>query len=234
VSGVRTPRGPSLNSQRLDSYTSTRGDLLPLLPRYAGRILDIGCSNGALGLALKQRFGAYVAGIEIDPDFAHEAATKLDRVVCDDALAGLEQLQDEPFDCAICADVLEHLVDPAAVLRAVRTLLTPGATVVVSVPNVRFYDTFVQLAVRGRWPERDRGIYDRTHLRWFTDANARALFADTGFAVTHASQNYRLHDSPNARINRLAPRVARGPLRAFLAYQLLYAVTPVTDAATQS
>jgi hypothetical protein len=39
-------------------------------------------------------------------------------------------------------------------------------------------------------------------------------------------ENYRLRDRPDARVNRFAPSVARGPLRPFLAYQLLYTLTP--------
>ena len=207
---------------RVESYTTPRSDLAPLLPLTAGRILDVGCSNGAFGADVKRRLGSTVVGIEIDPDFAREAAQRIDRVVCDDALAAVAALHGERFDCVVCADVLEHLVDPGAVLTALRGLLAPRATVVVSLPNVRFYDTFVQLGVRGRWPERDRGVHDRTHLRWFTDANARALFSRTGFHVVRSSANYRLRDRPDARINRVASHVARGPLRPFLAYQLLY------------
>ena len=209
---------------RAESYTTPRPDLLPLLPPTARRVLDVGCSNGAFGADVKRRLGSTVVGIEIDPGFASEAAQRIDRVVCDDALVALAELRDERFDCIVCADVLEHLVDPDAVLTALTGLLSPRGTVVVSLPNVRFYDTFVQLGVRGRWPERDRGVHDRTHLRWFTDANARALFHRAGLHVVRSSVNYRLRDRPDARINRFAPRVARGPLRPFLAYQLLYAL----------
>jgi 2-polyprenyl-3-methyl-5-hydroxy-6-metoxy-1,4-benzoquinol methylase len=189
--------------------------------------LDVGCSNGAFGADVKRRFGSTVVGIEIDRGFALEAAQRIDRVVCDDALVALAELRDERFDCVVCADVLEHLVDPEAVLRALRDLLSPAGTIVVSLPNVRFYDTFVQLGVRGRWPERDRGVHDRTHLRWFTDANARALFSRVGLEVVRSAANYRLRDRPDARINQMASRVARGPLRPFLTYQLLYALTSV-------
>jgi 2-polyprenyl-3-methyl-5-hydroxy-6-metoxy-1,4-benzoquinol methylase len=211
---------------RVSSYTSRRPDLLAFLPVRAQHVLDVGCSNGTFGVEVKRLLGATVVGIEIDPGFAGEAMERIDRVICDDALRALRGLRGEQFDCAICADVLEHLVDPDAALVALRELLSPQATVVVSLPNVRFYDTFVQLGLRGRWPERDRGVHDRTHLRWFTDANARALFARTGFRVTCFGTNYRLRDAPSARVNRFAPRLARGPLRPFLAYQLLYALTP--------
>lgn len=211
---------------RVASYTSTRPDLASLLPHAATHVLDVGCSNGAFGAEVKARLGATVVGIEIDADFAREAETRLDRVVCGDAVDGLDALRGERFDCAICADVLEHLAAPDAALAGVRDLLAPGATVLVSLPNVRFYDTFVQLGLRGRWPERDRGVHDRTHLRWFTDTNARALFARSGYRVVRSAANYRLRDNPGARLNRFAARLARGPLRPFLAYQLLYTLTP--------
>jgi 2-polyprenyl-3-methyl-5-hydroxy-6-metoxy-1,4-benzoquinol methylase len=213
-------------SNRVSSYTSRRPDLVPLMPWKAERVLDIGCSNGAFGAEVKRLLGATVVGIEIDPDFAREAEDRIDRVVCGDALRALDELSGERFDCVVCADVLEHLADPDGVLTALRELLSAGATVVVSLPNVRFYDTFVQLGLRGRWPERERGVHDRTHLRWFTDANARALFARTRYRVVRSGANYRLRDSPGARVNRFASRLARGPLRPFLAYQLLYALTP--------
>lgn len=219
-----------MTSARVSSYTSTRPDVLALLPSHASRVLDVGCSNGTLGSEVKRVFDANVVGIEIDPGFASEAAGRLDRVICDDALGAMDKLRGERFDCVVCADVLEHLVDPEAVLTALHRVLAPGAGVVVSLPNVRFYDTFVQLGIRGRWPERERGVHDRTHLRWFTDANARAMFARSGFRILSSRANYRLRDSPGGRLNRFAARVARGPLRPFLAYQLLYSLLPAGDA----
>jgi 2-polyprenyl-3-methyl-5-hydroxy-6-metoxy-1,4-benzoquinol methylase len=211
-----------VSNTRVESYTTPRADLLPFLPGAAARVLDVGCSNGAFGAEIKQRLDCIVVGVEIDPGFAREAARRIDSVVCDDALSAVSALRNQRFDCIICADVLEHLVDPGAVLTGLHGVLAPGGTIVVSIPNVRFYDTFVQLGLRGWWPERERGVHDRTHLRWFTDANARALFRRTGFRVSRSSANYRLRDRPDARVNQMAHLVARGPLRPFLAYQLLY------------
>jgi hypothetical protein len=135
-----------------------------------------------------------------------------------DALSCLTEL-DERFDLVICADTLEHMVDPDAVLREVRRLTDQC---IVSLPNVRFYTTFTELALRGRWPRRDRGVHDRTHLRWFTDRDARAMFDRADFRVEATTNRYRLSDSPDSRKNEYADYVARGPLRGFLAYQHLY------------
>ncbi len=86
-----------------------------------------------------------------------------------------------PFDCLIAADVLEHLADPWAVLRGVAAMLAPGATAVVSLPNVLFWGALARV-VRGRsWPREDFGVFDRTHLRWFSTSDAVELLEQAGF-----------------------------------------------------
>jgi 2-polyprenyl-3-methyl-5-hydroxy-6-metoxy-1,4-benzoquinol methylase len=208
------------------SYTGPREDVVALIPPGAGRILDVGCSDGTLGAGLRAR-GAEVWGIEYDPDFASVASARLDRVLQGDAATVVRELEDEePFDVVICADVLEHLADPAGTLQGIRGLLTADGRCIVSLPNVRFYTTFVELALRGRWPRKDRGVHDRTHLSWFTDLDAREMFAAAGFAVEEARAHYRLADLPHHPRNRYARLFARGPLRPFLAYQYLYRLRP--------
>ena len=111
--------------------------------------------------------------------YAARAAERLDQVVTADA-ADLDGLDLGLFDCVLCADVLEHLVDPAATLRAAAVRLEPGGRVVVSLPNVRNWETFWQLGRHGRWPRRSVGLFDRTHLRWFTLADAYDLLDEAG------------------------------------------------------
>lgn len=157
------------------------------MPAGARRILDAGCSSGMLGAALKARGDVEVVGIEADPTYAAGARDRLDRVVVADleelaAQAGLERELGR-FDCVIAADVLEHLVHPERVLGALAGLLEPGGRAVVSLPNVRYWETFWQLGRHGRWPRRSLGLFDRTHLRWFTLADAHDLLAQAGLAV---------------------------------------------------
>ncbi len=170
---------------RAFAYENPRPDVQAAVPAGARRILDVGCSSGALGAALKARGDVEVVGVERDPAYAAAAEARLDRVVVADvaalARAG-DRLEAElgRFDCVVCADVLEHLVDPAAALRALGGLLEPGGRVVVSLPNVRYWETFWQLGRHGTWPRRSVGLFDRTHLRWFTLADAHALLAEAG------------------------------------------------------
>jgi SAM-dependent methyltransferase len=90
-----------------------------------------------------------------------------------------EAAPDGPFDVLIAADILEHLPDPWTALSRYVRLLEPGATVVISLPNVAHWSTYAHLAA-GSWPRRPEGIFDATHLRWFTLKDARDLLTQAG------------------------------------------------------
>jgi predicted RNA methylase len=99
---------------RADAYESVRDEIVELVPERARRVLDLGCSNGWLAAALKERGPVEVVGIEREPAYAAVARERCDRVVVGD-------VQDVPsdlgrFDCLVAADVLEHLVDPWSAL----------------------------------------------------------------------------------------------------------------------
>ena len=72
-----------------------------------------------------------------------------------------------PFDVVILADILEHLAEPAALLRLVARELNPGGMVLISVPNVARWSVRWHL-MRGRFDYTETGIMDVTHLSWFT------------------------------------------------------------------
>ena len=92
---------------------------------------------------------------------------------------------------------------------------------VVSLPNVRFWQTFWYVGVRGRWPLRDAGLFDRTHLRWFTRRDAEDLLRSSGLELVRVQGRYKLNYSAN-KIDRLLGPILRWlPLRDFFAYQYL-------------
>lgn len=197
------------------AYENDRPELQARIPTAARRVLDLGCSSGALGAALKARQGCEVVGIEVDGDYVVTAQERLDDVLHADLeavnLAALGR-----FDCVVAGDVLEHLVDPWRVLRDAVAQLDPGGVVVVSLPNVRFWETFWQLGVRGTFPRRSLGIFDRTHLRWFTLRDAYGLLAQAGLEVTAVDRQYRFGPTGPVRRSRLLGLL---PGRTFLTFQ---------------
>lgn len=204
------------------SYIGQRTDIEKLLPSSASMILDVGCSDGTLGAAIKAKTGAQVFGIELSKDMAKEAASRLDKVFVGDASKIILQgkLNNHQFDAIIFADLLEHLVDPWAVLKATVTHLRPEGCIIASIPNIRHIDTLYNLIVRGYWPYRDRGIHDRTHLRFFTKKNITELFESSGLKIDTINTNYRIVEKPHG-LNNIAKYIAVPGIRNFLAFQYL-------------
>lgn len=160
---------------------SGRTEVVEWVPAGVTSILDVGCFRGGFGATIKVlRPEVEVWGIEPDPAAAATAAGRLDRVVVGNFPADVPAHQ---FDCIVFNDVLEHMVDPWAALRACHSMLESGATVVASVPNVRHLTVVLPLLLRGQWNYKDSGILDRTHLRFFTRKSMVELFSDAGLHV---------------------------------------------------
>lgn len=168
----------------MEAYHShARPEMLAFVPREARRVLDVGCGEGAFAALVKERTGAEVWGIELDARAAKVAASRLDRVFDGDALARLADVPDGAFDVVVTNDVLEHLVDPYAALRALRAKLAPGGCLVASIPNVRFLPHLVHVVAQKDWRYEDEGIRDRTHLRFFTARSIRRAFDEAGYRI---------------------------------------------------
>ncbi|GFO54218.1 SAM-dependent methyltransferase [Geomonas sp. Red276] len=172
---------------RDDYYGLLRPEILEMIPAGCRSVLDVGCGSGALGAHLKQTGVQEVCGIEIFHDAATQARTVLDEVV----EGNIEQVElpfrPGQFDCIICADVLEHLVDPWAMVGKLKALLAPGGCIVASLPNVGFH-RIVRGLMKGQWRYGNAGILDRTHLRFFTLPGVEELFTGNGMSVEAISR----------------------------------------------
>src|SRR6476469_3646589 len=145
------------------------------------RVLDVGCATGYLAAELTRR-GCRVTGVEADPAAARGARAHCEAIVIgdiEDAGCRGEVASLAPFDVVLCGDVLEHLRDPWSALRALAAF---GGRVVLSVPNVAHWTGRRALA-RGHFPYAEHGLFDRTHLRFFTRASARELAERAGLRV---------------------------------------------------
>jgi 2-polyprenyl-3-methyl-5-hydroxy-6-metoxy-1,4-benzoquinol methylase len=212
---------------REKAYTTPRADVFAMVPSNAMTVLDVGCSNGALGGSLRLACpGRRVTGIEGDPAFVEEAKQRLDLVIHAnlDLLDWKDGFGGEKFDCIVFADVLEHLLDPMKVLSEARKCLTPFGSIVISLPNIRHVSALYSIFFVGTFPQRDRGIFDRTHLRWFTLRDAEALVADAGLKVEEVTYTIRIRDRGDGILNKIARKTLEpirtfSPIREFLAYQ---------------
>ncbi len=146
-------------------------------------VLDIGAADGSVARGLRER-GCRVVGIESDARAAAAAEPFCERVLAVDVeaidLAGA--LEGEHFDFVLLLDVLEHLRDPLAVLKAAADRLAPSGRIVVSVPNVTHAAVRLRL-VAGRFEYTDTGLLDRTHLHFFDRPALERMIDQAGLDV---------------------------------------------------
>ncbi len=193
-------------------YGQGRPDLIARLPRPLGRVLDVGCGEGAAGPGLREAGATWISGVEVQPAAAERAAAVLDEVV----VGGVEDVLDRlsgPFDTLLAYDVLEHLFDPRAVLQLLRGQAVTGARLHVSLPNARHWTLVRDLALRGTFGYTEAGHRDETHVRWFTRSDIVALLESSGWQVQRVEHG-RLRPA-----SRLGSRLTRGLTTEFLVYQ---------------
>lgn len=152
-----------------------------LLPRDAGRVLDIGCGAGTFGRLLKARQAIHVSGVEFYEPAAAIAREYLDDVQAIDLDAESLPWPAQSFDAISCLDVLEHLVDPPATLAKLAPILKSDGWLICSVPNVLHQSVIWRLLVEREWG--DDGVCDWRHLRFFTLSSLARTLQTGGFAI---------------------------------------------------
>ncbi|MEA2210294.1 MAG: hypothetical protein QOF83_242 [Solirubrobacteraceae bacterium] len=174
---------PGTGLAKPDRYYGTlRTDMVPELPDPLGRVLDIGCASGLTGTLLRPRNPTRLVGIEINADAAAAARQIYDEVLVGPAEEMMGSLH-ENFDTVLCYDVLEHMVDPWAVLAQAARVCVAGGRLHVSVPNARHVSLMLDVMLRGTFNYQEHGHRDNTHLRWFTPRDLETAIEGAGFEV---------------------------------------------------
>ena len=95
--------------------------------RPGERVLDIGCGIGAVAYDVAVKAGAYVVGIDLDPDNIALACERYTHPLIEYRVGdALQELPDGPFDVVILSNVLEHLLERPAFLRRVQEVARPS------------------------------------------------------------------------------------------------------------
>lgn len=167
------------------AHNLINNELMAMIPAGTRRIVDVGCMHGQMALVYKNiNPTVHYTGIDIDKDYAEVAKQH-----CDNAFAAdIEKLNPSdwdqlfPSDCWIFGDCLEHLRDPWAILKKIRSCIDSDGCVLVCIPNAQHWGVQMRL-LSGQFYYEDSGLLDRTHLRWFTRETMLAMFQTTGWAV---------------------------------------------------
>lgn len=165
--------------RKLDPDSSHGRILAWLADRQPSRVLDLGCSDGALAMELRTH-GHTVTGIDVEE---HPGVRdRVDTFVLADLEDGVPDAVGRNYDVIIAADVLEHVRDPEQLLEDLHGRLAPGGSIVACVPNFGHWYPRLRVAA-GRFDYDRRGILDRGHLRFFTRASFERLVGRTGYSA---------------------------------------------------
>ncbi|GAB4451541.1 MAG: class I SAM-dependent methyltransferase [Anaerolineae bacterium] len=165
-------------------FTEAKQQVVDLIDGNNHRILELGCAEGHTSALLKSLGKAReVHGVELVPEIAERARSRLDSVITGDLETVTFPFEAGSFDYVVATEVLEHLRDPWALLRRLAPLLQPDGYVVASSPNMRHVRVLWNLVARGEWRYERSGPLDRTHLRFFTKRSFARLFEESGYAV---------------------------------------------------
>lgn len=154
---------------------------------YNKRVLEIGAGPGSITRVLNQGQACTVVGLERDPSAIAKLSRFCERVIQADL--NNPQWVDEldalgRLDFLVCADVLEHVLEPQRVLRQMAGLMQDDTSIVVSLPHVGHAAIHACL-YQGDFEYRDWGLLDRTHLRFFGIENMAQLFREARLRIVH-------------------------------------------------
>lgn len=174
------PVSPLDGSKGHSYFAQDRAEFLTWVGGSPQTVLDIGCGAGASAGWYRGQGAKTVVGVELDPAAANVARQRFDDVYTEGVESAVPKIRDH-FDLIVCADVLEHLVDPWSIVRQLSGNAHAETRLAVSIPNIRYVGAVARI-VAGRGFEYDEsGIFDSTHLRFFTPRDVDYLLRQGGW-----------------------------------------------------
>jgi 2-polyprenyl-3-methyl-5-hydroxy-6-metoxy-1,4-benzoquinol methylase len=151
-------------------------------------VLDIGAGEGFFAAELAGN-GNRIVGI--DNRLTPAETSRFEQYFTADLEEGIapmvRQLAGKVFDRVLLLDVLEHLRRPEQILRQAHEVLKRDGLLIVSLPNIA--NIYVRLMLLfGRFDYSERGLLDRTHIRFFTRKTARHLLESNGYSILEEQQ----------------------------------------------
>lgn len=214
------------SSKEQDYFSAARHEILDLIPKFSRRVLDVGCGSGqTLEMLKDKKYCAETVGIELFNAAADEARSRVDAVYCLDVEKSKLPENIGKFDLILLLDVLEHLTDPWSVLKKIKNeYLADKGKIIISLPNVQHFSLVLPLLC-GRFTYAERGILDKTHLRFFTKSSAADLLKSASLdieTIKPTSLNINLN---SGKLNLLT----LGLLSNFIASQYIYMASAKND-----
>ncbi len=188
---------------------------LKLIAEDVKNVLDMGSGTGAVAFQIsKMRPKAKVTGVDGDTEYIKQAKKKYISDNLTFIHARIDEklnLEENSFDSAIFTDVIEHLLNPAFVLKEIHKLLKPGGILIVSTDNVFYIRNFFKYVLQSYgilkikthiWYDQDRYYAWNHHLYTWQMDTLYTLLKVNGFELksSHFSSNQVLSNRLSSKI----------------------------------
>ncbi|MCP9447164.1 MAG: class I SAM-dependent methyltransferase [Nitrospira sp.] len=170
------PLSQKRHDQRARRLFARVRELLGLNPGASFRLLDVGCSSGALLLSAKKE-GIDAEGVE-PAQRAAEAARAVGLTVFAGTLQEARYPPDR-FHVVTMMEVIEHLRQPIDVMKEIWNILVPGGILVIGTGNA---DSWTVSFMRERWDYFHMERYGG-HISFFTPRSLERLAGQCGFRI---------------------------------------------------
>lgn len=145
----------------------------------ASRILDLGAFSGALVARLRASGYTHISAADLANHLTEEVS---DFTACDFNEEFSASIPARGFDCVIACEVIEHLDDPRAFLRECRKLLKEGGHLVVSTPNIAFFEGRIKFALTGDlWGFGAKNYRNQRHISPIQAGQLSMMLSECGF-----------------------------------------------------
>ncbi|WWW11930.1 glycoside hydrolase family 99-like domain-containing protein [Arcobacter cryaerophilus gv. pseudocryaerophilus] len=172
-----------MNQYDMSLDLTTKNSLSVIIERirFDSKILEFGPSYGRLTHFLKKQMNCEIYCVEIDKNATKETSKYSQKMIIGDieSLDWEKEIENEKFDYIIFADVLEHLKNPAKILKVVQKYLQESGSIIISIPNVAHGAILIDL-LQDKFIYKDVGLLDSTHIKLFTKTTLDTMINECG------------------------------------------------------
>jgi 2-polyprenyl-3-methyl-5-hydroxy-6-metoxy-1,4-benzoquinol methylase len=205
-------------------FSNVRHDLLQFakINNKNLKILEIGCGYGeTLYFLKKTEIAEFTLGIDIFEDKKNPTLYKDKANII---FGDIEQLDlseyEDFFDFIIFADVLEHILEPINVLEKTKKYLKKEGEILISMPNIRHFSSFIKIFIKGNFTYENSGIFDKTHLRFYCKKDINDLIINANFKTSKKSGSVNF--MKKTAISYILNKVTFGFFEEFFSYQYFF------------
>jgi SAM-dependent methyltransferase len=154
--------------------------------RTAGHaVLDLGAYTGALIERLRDAGFVNATAADLDN---HLTKSDITHIKCNFNHKFSQAFNGVKYDCIVACEVIEHLDDPRAFLRECGQLLNDTGIIVVSTPNIRFFEGRIKFLLRGElWGFGAKNYLVQRHISPISIEQFPLLFKEAGFEMLELS-----------------------------------------------